>query len=331
MNANLLEVRDLSVTFNTQRGPLHAVAGVSFDVRPGACVCIVGESGCGKSATARSLLRLLPSADIGGQIAFRRHETDDPIDIAQLDPNSAQMRKIRGGGMAMVFQEPMTSFTPVYTIGQQIVEAVLAHRPELGAAAREVAIDAVRKVGISDAARRVDDYPHQMSGGMRQRAMIAMALACQPAVLIADEPTTALDVTIQSQVLRLLDDLQSDLDMGVILVTHDLAVVAAIADDVVVMYLGKVVERAPVREFFDNPQHPYSQGLLASIVRADTPSKSLLPFIAGQVAADHGAAQGCRFANRCPHAHDRCAQEPPQREVRPGHVVACWLHLPVSP
>ena len=255
----ILEVRDLHVHFKMLAGIVRAVDGVSFAVERGHCLGIVGESGCGKSVTARSILRLLHSSQTSGQILYHPDGDDQPVDLVDLDPKGDAIRAIRGKDIAMIFQEPMTSLTPVYTIGEQIMESIRQHQDLSEEETKELAVSMLNKVGIPDAERRFGDYPHQMSGGMRQRVMIAIALCCEPRVLIADEPTTALDVTIQAQILRLIRSLQQDLDMSVIMITHDLSVIAQLADFVVVMYLGQMAEKAPVVELFQNPKaslHP---------------------------------------------------------------------------
>ena len=326
MSEPILDVRDLKVYFKTLRGMVKAVDGVSFVLERGKSLGVVGESGCGKSVTARSILRLLPNAIMSGSILYRPNGTGVEIDLAELDPRGRAIRDIRGKDIAMIFQEPMTSLTPVYTVGYQIVEAIRMHQDVDEAEAKRIAAEMLSLVGIPDAKRRVDDFPHQMSGGMRQRVMIAMALSCQPSILIADEPTTALDVTIQAQILRLLIELQREMDTSLLMITHDLSVIANVADNVVVMYLGKIVECAPVGVLFADPRHPYSQGLLRSIVLPDTPAKQDLPSIPGSVPSPLDAPLGCRFRNRCPFAHERCLNEPPLIELGAQHSVLCWLY-----
>ncbi|MBV7339105.1 ABC transporter ATP-binding protein [Chloroflexi bacterium TSY] len=325
MSTPVLEVRDLKVYFKTLGGIVKSVDGMSFTVERGTCLGIVGESGCGKSVTARSILRLLPDAMTSGDILYRRNGSE-AINLAELDPESQAIREIRGKEIAMIFQEPMTSLTPVYTIGEQITEGILVHQNVGKAEARQRAAEMLDLVGIPDSESRLNDIPAAMSGGMRQRVMIAMALACQPTVLIADEPTTALDVTIQAQFLRLLRRLQQEMQMALIQITHDLAVVAQTADHVLVMYLGQMVEQAPVKEFFENPKHPYSQGLLNSIILPTTEPKSQLSSIPGSVPDPLNAPSGCRFRNRCSQAHDRCSIEPPVLDIGMQHRVACWLY-----
>jgi oligopeptide/dipeptide ABC transporter ATP-binding protein len=315
----LLEVRDLRTHLRTPEGLVRAVDGVSFTVAPSATLGIVGESGCGKSVTALSILGLVPRPPaelIDGAILF------DGNDLLRLD--DAALRDLRGDRIAMVFQEPMTSLNPAYTIGEQIIEAILRHDPVGRPAARQRAVELVARVGIPAPEQRIDDYPHKLSGGMRQRAMIAMALACRPQLLIADEPTTALDVTIQAQILDLLRDLRRDLGMAVILITHDLGVVAELCDDVLVMYGGKVVEHASAEALFASPQHPYTIGLLGSLPSGDGGTEHLAA-IEGMPPNPIALPAGCRFHPRCPFVEPRCREvEPPLAEVAPGQHAACW-------
>jgi len=331
----LLRVRDLKTYFVTEQGSgtARAVDGVSFDVRPGETLGIVGESGCGKTVTSLSILRLIPEPP--GHIRPGSFIEFEGRNILTLEPK--ELRAVRGNQIAMIFQEPMTSLNPVFTVGDQIAEAAIVHQHLSRAAARHRAIEMLQLVGIPDPEERVDHYPHQMSGGMRQRVMIAMALVCHPKLLIADEPTTALDVTIQAQILELLERLQAELGMAVMLITHDLGVVAGTADRVVVMYAGQVVEQAPTVELFAHPVHPYTEGLLAAVPRLDAPSLSLrtggrdrLHSIPGQVPAATAWPDGCRFHPRCPYAWDRCrAEEPPLLDASQGdagtHTARCWL------
>jgi len=319
----LLSVRDLRVGFTTEDGLLQAVDGVSFDLRPGEVLAIVGESGSGKSVTAQTMIGLTRARNsrIEGSVELAGEEL--------MSAGDAKMRQLRGERIAMVFQDPMTSFNPVYRIGAQIVEAIRAHRPETSKAeGRARAVELLGAVGIPDPERRVDAYPHEFSGGMRQRAMIAMALALEPEVLIADEPTTALDVTIQAQILRLLEQLNRERNLATILITHDLGVVAEIADRVLVMYAGKVVEQGTLDEIFYDPQHPYTWGLLGSLTRLDQPRPKRLPQIAGSPPSLLDLPQGCPFRPRCPHEFSKCPQYPPL-EARlpdaPGHCDRCWL------
>ena len=321
----LLEVVDLRTHFATDDGEFPAVDGVSFSVDAGRTLAIVGESGCGKSVTSLSIMGLVPSPPgriRGGSIRFEGKEL--------LGASAREMQDLRGNGMAMIFQEPMSSLNPAFTIGEQIVEGLLRHRRISRAEAVEQALAALRKVRIPAPEQRFHDYPHKLSGGMRQRAMIAMALACEPRLLIADEPTTALDVTIQAQILELMRTLQSETGTAVILITHDLGVVAEVADDVVVMYAGRVVERAPVQELFDHPQHPYTVGLLGSIPRLDV-ERGRLASIEGQVPSPLRRPAGCKFADRCPFVIDVCKREdPPLRDVGLLHQSACW-RAPLDP
>ena len=314
----LLEVKGLRTVFDTEQRVFAAVDGVDFSVEAGKTLAIVGESGCGKSVTSLSIMGLLssPGRIAGGSIRFEGQEL-----VGLAEP---RMRTLRGNRMAMIFQEPMTSLNPAFTIGEQIVEALLCHRPLNRGEARAGAIDALRQVRMPDAQSRFNEYPHRLSGGMRQRAMIAMALVCRPRLLIADEPTTALDVTIQAQILKLMGDLQRDTGTAIILITHDLGVVAELADEVAVMYAGRVVERAPVARLFAQPQHPYTVGLLGSMPRLEG-GASRLPTIEGQVPGAHRRIVGCRFADRCPFADAACRTlEPalvPVPMPRPAPVV----------
>ena len=320
----LLEVSDLRTHFSTDDGEFPAVDGVSFSVESGRTLAIVGESGCGKSVTSLSIMGLVqsPPGRVRGSIRFEGREL--------VGAPARELQDLRGNGMAMIFQEPMSSLNPAYTIGDQIVEGLLRHRKISRTQASEQAVNALRKVRIPAPEQRFHDYPHKLSGGMRQRAMIAMALACEPRLLIADEPTTALDVTIQAQILELMRTLQSETGTAVILITHDLGVVAEVADDVVVMYAGRVVERAPVRELFEQPQHPYTVGLLGSIPRLDV-ERTRLASIEGQVPNPLRRPAGCKFADRCPFVIARCrAEDPPLLEVGPQHESACW-RAPLDP
>lgn len=321
----VLEVENLVTTFDTDAGRLTAVDGVSFTVRAGQTVGIVGESGCGKSVTALSIMRLLPQPM--GQIR------GDEIRLKGKDLVSLpieDMHDIRGGKIGMIFQEPMTALNPVHTIGRQLSEVFLLHLTKDPKDAWQRGITMLEKVGIPAPADRMHEYPHQLSGGMRQRVVIAMALACEPSVVIADEPTTALDVTIQAQILELMQQLQRDLGIAIVLITHDLGVVAEMCDEVVVMYAGRVAESGPVERIFEQPSHPYTRGLLASIPRLTTPRKAKLPVIEGMVPSLADLPSGCRFQNRCPHRDERCEQLPPLEEVAADHHCAChrWRELP---
>jgi oligopeptide/dipeptide ABC transporter ATP-binding protein len=318
---SLLEVHDLKVHFETDDGVVKAVDGASFAVDRGATLGIVGESGCGKSVANMTILGLTrsPTTTISGRIMF------DGVDLAHLDVED--MRSIRGRQIAMIFQDPLTSLHPFYKVGKQLVEAMQAHQDVSKAAARKRAVELLGLVGIPDPAGRIDDYPHEFSGGMRQRVMIAMALINDPKVLIADEPTTALDVTIQAQILQLIERLQNELGMAVILITHDLGVVAEVTDEINVMYAGRIVETGTLDQIFYDPQHPYTWGLLGSLARPDRPRMHRLAQIKGQPPSLLAPPEGCHFRPRCPHAFDRCTQTP-GLEVRggqPGHMDRCWL------
>jgi len=316
----ILRVDDLKVGFATEDGVVEAVGGVSFELQPGEVLAIVGESGSGKSVTAQTITGLTraPNAKITGSVSYRGRE------LIGLDDD--QLRDIRGEQIAMVFQDPMSSLNPVYRVGDQISEMIRAHRDVSKREASHRAIELLRSVGIPNPDRRARHYPHEFSGGMRQRVMIAMALALEPEVLIADEPTTALDVTVQSQILRLLDQLNRDRDLAVILITHDLGVVAEVADRVLVMYAGQIVEDATLDEIFYDPQHPYTWGLLGSLMRLDQSRTARLAQIPGQPPSLLAPPSGCRFAPRCPHEFDKC-HELPALEARGGgdHLDRCWL------
>ena len=316
--APLLELRDLRTYFDTEDGTVKAVDGVNLSIGKGETLGIVGESGCGKSVTAFSIMRLIPDPPgriAGGQILFEGQ------DLARLP--MAEMRKIRGNRISMIFQEPMTSLNPVYTVGDQIGEAIILHQQKTPEEARELTLDMLRQVGIPDPTKRIDNYPHEMSGGMKQRVMIAMALVCRPALLIADEPTTALDVTIQAQILDILRRLQREIGMSIWFITHDLGVVAELSHHVAVMYAGKVVEKSDVASLYGKPRHPYTLGLFRSLPR-HTGGKKRLEVIQGSVPNPLDLPVGCRFHPRCPHAIDECKQtEPGLVEVEPGHAVAC--------
>jgi oligopeptide/dipeptide ABC transporter ATP-binding protein len=320
---SILTVRNLRVGFATEAGRLQAVDGVSFDLAPGEMLAIVGESGSGKSVTAQTIVGLTRSANtqIEGSVRLG--------DAELVDANERQLQGVRGNRIAMVFQDPMTSFNPVYRIGNQIVEAIRAHRPDSSKGeARERAVELLDSVGIPNSAKRVDDYPHEFSGGMRQRAMIAMALALEPEVLIADEPTTALDVTVQAQILRLLEQLNRERNLATILITHDLGVVAEVADRVMVMYAGRVVEQGTLDEIFYDPQHPYTWGLLGSLARLDLPRPHRLPQIGGAPPSLLSLPAGCSFRPRCPHAFGRCTELPgldARVSESPAHRDRCWL------
>ncbi len=323
----LLEIKGLKVYFHIEEGVVRAVDGVDFTIEPEKTLGVVGESGCGKSVTALSIMVLIqiPPGNIeAGQIIYRRN--GNVIDLTKLDPKGPEMRSIRGNEIAMIFQEPMTSLNPVYTIGNQLMEAISLHQRLNRKEARDKAIEMLHAAGLPSPEQHIKEYPHQLSGGMRQRAMIAMALSCNPSLLIADEPTTALDVTIQAQVLDLMNNLRTEFKAAILFITHDLGVIANMADDVVVMYLGRIVEGAAVRDIFHNPKHPYTQGLMNSIPSLATTRKERLIPIKGIVPDPFEVPQGCGFEPRCPHATGICeTQIPPLKEVAHGHVAACWL------
>ena len=318
---NLLEIKDLNVRFQTENGLVHALRNVSFEVRQGEVLALVGESGCGKSVTALSVMGLLPQPQgiiSGGSIHFQGR------DLVPLPRK--ELRKYTGNEISMIFQEPMTSLNPVYTVGYQICEAIRQHSRISKKAVRDHTIEMLDKVGIAEAGKRFNAYPHQLSGGMRQRVMIAMALSCNPRLLIADEPTTALDVTIQAQILELMLELNQSIGMSMIMITHDLGVVAEIAERVAVMYAGRIVETSQVVPLFTNPSHPYTWGLLGSMPWVDREQERLSP-IAGIVPNPFEYPAGCKYSTRCPLVDDKCWQhEPDLIEVEPGHLSACW-HL----
>jgi len=322
----LLTITGLQVRFFLDEGTVHAVDGVDLVLPRGRTLGLVGESGCGKSVTAFAILRLIapPGRIVAGRIILHRQDGD--VVLTDLKEDGEAIRRIRGKDIAMIFQEPMTSLSPVHTVGSQVREAIELHTPKRGAAARDQAVEMLRRVGIPDPDRRYRQYPHEMSGGMRQRAMIAMALSCRPALLIADEPTTALDVTIQAQILELMRRLQAELGMSILLITHDLGVVAETAAEVAVMYWGRIVERAPTVALFTGPQHPYTRALLRSLPGRGTRRKARLQVIAGSVPDPFERLPGCPFHPRCGDARRGLCDQgdpPPLVEVRPGHFVAC--------
>ncbi len=324
----VLEVRGLSAGFDTEAGRVRAVDGVSFQVRGGETLGIVGESGCGKSVTALSIMRLLPQPMghiLGGEVLYRGR------DLVRVSAEA--MHAVRGAGIGMVFQEPMTALNPVHRVGAQLSEVLLLHTKLNRREAWSQSVEILGRVGIPSPEIRATEYPHQLSGGMRQRVMIAMALACGPDVLIADEPTTALDVTVQAQILRLIGDLREQMGMAVILITHDLGVIAQTCDEVAVMYAGRIVERAQATALFERPRHPYTQGLLDAIPRADRPRKSRLRTIEGMVPGLEDLPAGCRFASRCPrpHGNEVLEERPPFLEAASGHwIEACPCFYPAS-
>jgi oligopeptide/dipeptide ABC transporter ATP-binding protein len=319
----LLEVKGLNVRFVTEDGLVRAVDGVDFELDRGKVFGIVGESGSGKSVTAMTILGLTRDRNtrFEGEVIYKGKNL--------LAMPESRLRDVRGNEIAMIFQDPMTSLNPVYKVGDQIVEAIMTHEDVTKRVARQRSIELLRQVGIPNASQRVDDYPHQFSGGMRQRAMIAMALSCNPDVLIADEPTTALDVTIQAQILELIDKLKDDFDSAVILITHDLGVVAEVADEIIVMYAGRVVERGSKRDIFYDPQHPYTWGLLGSIPRLDRPKPKKLHSIRGLPPSLINLPRGCKFRPRCPHAFEKCEEEPDliARVEERHHLDRCWLSV----
>jgi peptide/nickel transport system ATP-binding protein len=323
MADRLLSVEDLQVHFATEDGLVRAVDGVSFELERGKVLGIVGESGSGKSVTAMTVMGLTRDVNsrFGGKVVYKGRDL--------LELPEAEMQEYRGNEIGMIFQDPMTSLNPVYRIGEQIVEAIQAHQKIDRRAARTRAIELLRQVGIPNPESRVDDFPHQFSGGMRQRAMIAMALSCNPSILIADEPTTALDVTIQAQIIELVGRLKDDFDSAVIFITHDLGVIADIADEILVMYAGRIVERGTKRDIFYDPQMPYTWGLLGSIPRLDRPRLERLHTIEGLPPSLINLPRGCTFRPRCPHAIDKCFEEPAleNRVETPGHLDRCWLDV----
>jgi oligopeptide/dipeptide ABC transporter ATP-binding protein len=323
MPKTLLEVSDLKTNFNLEKSVATAVNGVSFSVEEGSVLGIVGESGCGKSVTALSIMRLIepPGRISGGSVLF--HDDAQTVDLLQL--GTKELEKILGNRVSMIFQDPMTSLNPVLSIGYQIAETLRVHRRLSAREAREQSIYLLQRVRIPNAPQRFNDYPHEFSGGMRQRVMIAMAIACQPKLLIADEPTTALDVTIQAQILKLLREFKRELGMSIIIITHDLGVVAQLADRVAVMYAGRIVENAPVEAIFNNPQHPYTQALVASIPRLGEQPRRL-PTIEGAPPRIREEQIGCSFYPRCPFRLSRCSEErPPLTKIRSGQSAACWV------
>jgi oligopeptide/dipeptide ABC transporter ATP-binding protein len=325
--AKLIEVKNLKTNFYTIGGVVRAVNGVDFSIERDRTLGVVGESGCGKSVTALSIMRLIqpPGSIDEGEIRF--YQNGKSIDLTTLDPKGPAMRSIRGNEIAMIFQEPMTSLNPVFTIGDQIMESIMLHQKLGQKDAKNKAIEMLKAVGIPSPEARIEEYPHQLSGGMRQRAMIAMAISCNPSLLIADEPTTALDVTIQAQVLNLMNALRSEFQAAIMFITHDLGVIAHMADDVIVMYLGRIVESGTAKDIFHDPIHPYTRGLMNSIPSlAETKEKRLIP-IEGVVPDLLELSQGCGFESRCPERMDVCRREiPPLTEIAPGHHSACWLN-----
>ena len=324
MKPSVLDVRDLQVDIATPRGTLQAVRGISFDVRAAETVCIVGESGCGKSMTALALMGLLPKT--AKPRAARIALAGEDLQLAK----PSALNALRGNRMAMIFQEPMTALNPAWTIGTQLMEVHQRHKRSSATEARARAVYLLERVGIARATERLSAYPHQLSGGLRQRVMIAMALMCEPALLIADEPTTALDVTIQAQILRLLAELQKELGVALLLITHDLGIVARIAARVNVMYAGRIVESAPAAALFASPQHPYTRGLLACLPRPGIMAGEHLGTIPGVVPSLVGGVDGCAFRSRCSHADNRCAGHVPEFMAAPDHMFACVRGMPMA-
>jgi peptide/nickel transport system ATP-binding protein/oligopeptide transport system ATP-binding protein len=328
----ILAIDNLKTYFFLESGTVKAVDGVSLALKRNQTLGLVGESGCGKSITAMSIMRLIkspPGKIVDGQIVLRQGQNGHAqlTDLVALRPNGQRMRSIRGGEIAMVFQEPMTSLNPLYSIGTQIAETVQLHQRISRKEALGRALEMLEKVQIGDARRRLNEYPHQLSGGMRQRVMIALALSCNPAILLADEPTTALDVTVQAQIIDLMRALQQDFGSSIVMITHNLGVVSQMADHVAVMYLGKIVEYAPVREVFHHPLHPYTVGLLNSVPVLGKKGRKRLEPIRGMVPSPTETIRGCAFAARCPHVMKVCREEtPPLHDAQLGHQVACWLH-----
>jgi len=327
-NALLLQVKNLKTYFYLDEGVLKAVDDVSFKIQKKMVLGVVGESGCGKSVTAQSILRIVPDPGkiVEGEIFL--HQDGKVTDLVKLDPYGKEIRAIRGKEITMIFQEPMTSLSPVHTIGDQIMEAILLHRNMNKNEAKELALEMLYKVGIPNPYQRINEYPHQLSGGLRQRAMIAMALSCNPSLLIADEPTTALDVTVQAQILELMKDLQAEFGMSIMFITHNLGVIAEVSDEVMVMYLGKAVEYASVDEIFHNPLHPYTVRLLRSIPKVGRKARTRLDAIKGTVPLPLDLPPGCSFYPRCPEAKKGlCNKEDPSLvEVKKGHWVSCFLY-----
>ncbi|WP_420548782.1 ABC transporter ATP-binding protein [Curvivirga sp.] len=325
----MLDVKNLSISFKTDEGEITPVQGVSFSVEAGKTLGLVGESGSGKSVSTKALMRLLPgNSDLSPETSIKyKNKNGDVIDVEKLSYKAKTLRQLRGGEIGMIFQEPMASFSPVYTIGNQMIEAIRLHKKMSKREARQYAIEMLAKVGISSPESRIDQYPHEISGGMRQRCMIALTLSAGPALLIADEPTTALDVTIQAQVLELMRDLQKDLGMGMIFITHDLGVISHIADEVAVMYLGTIVERGPTSDIIHDPKHPYTRGLIEAIPSLDTLHHRLSP-VPGDIPSPNERPKGCPFHTRCTQKIEgKCDVDAPlEARVSPERLVRCWLH-----
>jgi oligopeptide transport system ATP-binding protein len=326
----VLDIKNLKTYFFLEKATVRALDGVNLQLMPGATLGVVGESGCGKSIMAMSIMRLIPEPPgkiVEGNILLRRKHEDKVVDLAKIEPRGTEMRYIRGGEIAIVFQEPMTSLNPLYTIGDQIGEAITTHQKLSKKDTRDKSLEMLTKVQISAPKQRLDEYPHQMSGGMRQRVMIALALSCNPAILIADEPTTALDVTVQAQILDLMNTLKEEYHSAIMLITHNLGVVSQMASHIAVMYLGKVVEYASRRDLFHDPLHPYTSGLLNSVPVLGRKGKKVLVPIQGMVPTPTQIIPGCAFEERCPRAMDICRHRRPELvEIKPGHLVSCWLY-----
>jgi len=330
LDKTVLEIQDLKTYFYLDEGVLKAVDGVNLQVGEMQTLGVIGESGCGKSVTAQSILRIVPKPGktVSGRILLRSRYSDNVLELTQMGPNSSEIRSIRGKEISMIFQEPMTSLSPVHTIGNQIMEAILYHDTKDKKAAREITLEMLRRVGIPSPTQRINEYPHHLSGGLRQRAMIAMALSCKPTLLIADEPTTALDVTVQAQILDLMQHLQKQIGMSIMYITHDLGVIAEISNEVAVMYLGRVVERADAVTIFKNPLHPYTVRLLKSIPKVGRKARTRLDAIKGTVPIPLNPPRECGFYRRCPEAKEGlCNREVPALvDVGEGHWVRCFLH-----
>lgn len=327
----LLSVKDLKIQIQVDGGVMQAVDGVDFEIRKGRTLGLVGESGCGKSLTSRAIMAINPKeCETSGKIEYVSPEgkPNQPVDLLALNPRGKEIRAIRGRKISMIFQEPMTAFSPMYSIGNQIMEAVLIHRTKNKKEARAITLDMLSKVGISDQEKRFDQFPHEFSGGMRQRAMISMALSCNPELLIADEPTTALDVTIQAQVLELMKSLQQEFGMAILLVTHDLGIIAEMCDEVAVMYLGKIVEQGTVKEIFSHPKHPYTRGLMRSMPRLGGNKSERLESIEGSVPLPINMPPMCGFYDRCPDRIEGVCnrRSVPNIQVSEGHTVRCFLY-----
>lgn len=329
-NDVLLKIEDLHVDIKTDEGILTAVRGVNLNIKRGETVGLVGESGCGKSLTSKAILGInTANCSASGKIIFNgmtHSEQNEPLDLLKLKQNGKEIRAVRGRRISMIFQEPMAAFSPLYTIGHQINECTLLHSTKDKVEAKKQTIEMMKKVGIANAEKRYDQYPHEFSGGMLQRALIAMALVCKPDLLIADEPTTALDVTIQAQILELMKSLQKEIGMSILFITHDLGIVAKVCDTVAVMYLGKIVEKAPVHEIFKNPKHPYTQGLIGSVHKIGGPKHEKLFSIEGTVPVALNLPAGCGFYDRCTKCiKGKCnVEEPELRKISENHIVSCW-------